>query len=373
LPGVGGLIRGLGYITLFAALISIADKKILRPFDTFHYVIIAFLLWNLITNFWSIDPDISVTSSFRFIRVAGLFWLVYEFGCRGNEEIWLIRSYISGCLLAISQIVYSYATKGYLEDAENRITALGMNQNDLALVLVIGIGLTYYLVQVKQEKARLWKALYYFFMPLAAVAMLLTGSRAGFISLMVGAAYIVVVQRGVKLRYKMMMLVSIAAIFILSQEFLPETVYERFSSAGVEIREGTLTGRTTIWKAGLESFYANPFFGTGSGTFKNAIEPFYVSVGPHNAYLAVLVESGLVGLALYILLFAIAIYYTRLIPIQFRHSWRAILLMCMVGMFSLGWDYRKPPWLLFGLIINQSLKYRDVRSTATIKAPSRSE
>jgi O-antigen ligase len=63
----------------------------------------------------------------------------------------------------------------------------------------------------------------------------------------------------------------------------------------------TLTGRTVLWSAIWESGLASTWFGTGFDAARNAIlEIFGIAYQVHNQYLAVLVELGYVGLALFV-------------------------------------------------------------------------
>jgi O-antigen ligase len=63
----------------------------------------------------------------------------------------------------------------------------------------------------------------------------------------------------------------------------------------------TLTGRTLLWGAIWESGLASTWFGTGFDAARNAIlEIFGIAYQVHNQYLAILVELGYVGMALFV-------------------------------------------------------------------------
>jgi len=63
----------------------------------------------------------------------------------------------------------------------------------------------------------------------------------------------------------------------------------------------TLTGRTVLWSAIWESGLASTWFGTGFDAARNAIlEIFGVAYQVHNQYLAIVVELGYIGLALFV-------------------------------------------------------------------------
>jgi O-antigen ligase len=63
----------------------------------------------------------------------------------------------------------------------------------------------------------------------------------------------------------------------------------------------TLTGRTQLWAAIWQSGLATTWFGTGFDAARNAImEIFGIAYQVHNQYLAILVELGYLGMALFI-------------------------------------------------------------------------
>jgi O-antigen ligase len=63
----------------------------------------------------------------------------------------------------------------------------------------------------------------------------------------------------------------------------------------------TLTGRTVLWSAIWESGLASTWFGTGFDAARNAIlEIFGIAYQVHNQYLAIAVELGYIGLALFV-------------------------------------------------------------------------
>lgn len=81
----------------------------------------------------------------------------------------------------------------------------------------------------------------------------------------------------------------------------------------IEEREGNLnsvtTGRSNLWKAGLQAYKTSPVFGIGYRSVDDVIRKISKAVylnshmgGLHNIYLTVLVSSGMVGLILFITL-----------------------------------------------------------------------
>jgi O-antigen ligase len=96
--------------------------------------------------------------------------------------------------------------------------------------------------------------------------------------------------------------------------------------------------------------------GYGVGMFRSAIEP---EVGPdpnvaHNSYLSVLVEEGLVGLALYsTMILSVLFSILRLRGLERRF---ALVLMATLqtAMLPLTWEDQKQVWFVTALLIGIS-------------------
>jgi O-antigen ligase len=102
--------------------------------------------------------------------------------------------------------------------------------------------------------------------------------------------------------------IAIALLWIsgaIAVTYVPQTLMERLASTTAEVEGGRLGGRWKIWQAGLKAFAQKPIVGYGPSAFKRAIDPWLLQKNQvaHNSFLSVLVESGLVGLVLYLTMF----------------------------------------------------------------------
>jgi O-antigen ligase len=134
--------------------------------------------------------------------------------------------------------------------------------------------------------------------------------------------------------------------------FVPQVVWDRLMQTGTQISEGTLTHRTVVWDAGLEAFRDHPWAGVGAGAYGTAVvKAVDMRLVAHDTYLSVLVEMGIPGALLFLSLLA-ALYATAWrLDFSERRLWLVLLATWSVGVTALSWDYHKPTWLLFGLLI----------------------
>ncbi|MCK9861966.1 O-antigen ligase family protein [Paenibacillus sp. ATY16] len=83
-------------------------------------------------------------------------------------------------------------------------------------------------------------------------------------------------------------------------------IRERFFSGDMSMSIGGISinamGRTELWDFTLNSFYKNPIFGSGVGSIQVELGSYFYSIDqPHNDYLRVLHDYGIVGFAFFVL------------------------------------------------------------------------
>jgi O-antigen ligase len=162
-------------------------------------------------------------------------------------------------------------------------------------------------------------------------------------------------------RQRIAAVVTLALIVSAVLLFAPATSWERLSTVPNELERGTLTGRTLIWSAGWELFREHPLLGVGANAFRLTVsrvlaEPIRLddpSPAPpaHNTFLSVLVEQGIVGLALFLALIVSLVVSLWAAPLLSRQLWLVCLAVWAIGVSDLTWEMRKPTWFFFGLLV----------------------
>ena len=79
--------------------------------------------------------------------------------------------------------------------------------------------------------------------------------------------------------------------------WVPHETLERIASIGEQLQNGDLNQRVNIWSAGWNAFLTAPFCGHGAGSFVAAAKLAPIDTA-HNTALSILIEGGLVALAL---------------------------------------------------------------------------
>jgi O-antigen ligase len=177
----------------------------------------------------------------------------------------------------------------------------------LEVVVMLGLGLTCW------SRLRPWlKMVFGYFSLIALFGLLITGSRGGYLSTIFGLlvfgilSLAVLRRRARKIPWRLsaagvviaVILAGVAGGFIMRNEYLrsrTETIYEPENI------------RMRLWPGAIRQFGQNPTFGTGSRTYLYYGRFFRPSdidrdpEFPHNDYLQLLAEFGVIGAGLFLL------------------------------------------------------------------------
>jgi O-antigen ligase len=332
----------LGLVALPVAVLAILESGQLRGLSVPLVLMALFVAWGSLSFFWTVDVEATTRLVTSWVQNLGMVWLIWEFADQKGRQLVLMRTYVFGTLVSAGGTIYSYLTGSNV--LYQRYTAFGFDPNDLALLLALSLPISFYLTTIHRHSRLVW--IYRLQLLAAIFAIGLTGSRGVLIATLVALAYLPFGSVKMTFRKKCaFLLVGVAAIsFTLA--FMPETTWKRWGGMGGELEQGSWSGRKAIWSAGLELVREYPVLGVGAGGFRTATSSALVA---HNTFLSVLVEEGLVGFALFLLLILSLTLPALRLPTVERNLWLVLLATWAVGVSSLTWETKKATWFLFGL------------------------
>lgn len=188
---------------------------------------------------------------------------------------------------------------------------------------------------------------------LSITTILLTFSRGGYISVVLPLllSLLAFENKGRAKSIIGILLTSLTVPFILNFLFnidIWKIINNRFLSLGSD--QGS--GRYEIWDNALQLFWDFPIFGIGIYNFQQYnLQYFNDFHYPHNTYLEVLVESGIIGFILYITLlltFIFKLYELQKAKPETRFLFLTLLSM-MMSMFTLSIAVSEFLFLFFAL------------------------
>ncbi len=260
----------------------------------------------------------------------------------------LVHAFISGQLF------------GYLV----RLSVFGSNPIGVARIVALGIGFAAVYI-IRKDKNELLIAI--MVLSILIPTLFSTGSRGPLVSLFLAAlVYVFFLEQQNRQRiYSLsVMLFLLLLLFLL---ILPESITKRFleisgdtivvTETGIE-RVSTIASRLHFWEMALENWLSAPsrwLSGFGSGSFSNLFVWRDFRWYPHNIFVEILYELGILGMSLFLLMWALftkAVYSVK--KLKSRISTQplliiiAMLILFFASFFSGDINSNRLYWMLFG-------------------------
>lgn len=351
LGSLGSFNRLMGLAASAVWIFSIFTSHHLRKLHPFHFAVVLFILWNLTSVFWTVQFEQTRERITTYVQLAILSYMLWDQVVNALQLRVILQAYVLGCFVSIIGTISNFISGvEAFEYSGGRYVATGFNANDLAIILAMGLPIAWYLLQNPQFERR-WKNLTIvnlIFIPASIFAILLTGSRAGFLTTLIAMLYILLSYGKIGWMKKAAALCALLIAFLVIQPLIPEATIQRLSTTLSSIETGDLGGRGNIYQDATRIINASPLLGIGSGAFSQASTWKTLA---HNTEISVLSETGAIGLLLFIAIFAIAgVEAVRMPRVQSRF-WLTMLLLWALGSSSVSWEFRKPTWFLLSMLV----------------------
>jgi O-antigen ligase len=350
IPGLGTISKLAGLIALGAGVLAVVMQERFRIPGAVQIVLGVFVLWSAVTVRWSISPDWTVERTITYVQLLSLVFLLWEFCSEERHVLSLMSAYVLGTLVPAGDTVQRFLM-GH-QTFYNRYATTGFDPNDLALTLALSLPMSYYLT-LRRKGIICW--IYRVQIVAAIGTTFLTASRGGTFCMMIALSLIVWTLHTLPARKRIGIVAVMMVTMACAIAMVPATSWKRLGSAAEEVSQGTLNSRTVLWKAGLNEFRTTPFGGIGAGAYPEASakvigRPWAFVPVAHNSFISVLVETGVIGMAIFAGMLMMLFRAAAMMSGITRSFWLTLLAVWTVGVSSLTWEYRKPTWLLFGLL-----------------------
>lgn len=267
--------------------------------DVFQLTIVRWvgllLIWLSLTALWSESFDLRAAVSV-WVRALLVFSFVVAFAecqLRGQIQRWMgwVLSIVGS--LAVGAALLNY----YLTNpADGRLNGLGQLDTHVVAALVYGVVLIFVVRTFQQTNVKILKFVAAAALVIIAIAIFLSDSRNAWVSIAIGAT---TYFAAVKIEDPRRFLAAITALgvlvtFLSIALFLNDTTREFLLPRGDSFRGD-------IWSATWHNINAADRLFTGRGilTSDDTVVGQFLFSHPHNLYLALLHQGGVVGLILY--------------------------------------------------------------------------
>lgn len=305
---IGSFYRFISIAIILVYVLSVRGKIYLNPDNSnFRRALVYFAIFTMLTIIWGTNMTeglknifgMSLLLAIAYIFAAQKFSPVQQ---NAIDNCWIFAGAIAAILFLTggSTSVGIYGSRRTLQ-----ILGTATDPNEFGGIFVVTIPVAIHLFFNSDRKV---KKIALFLLSLVELyAVLLTGSRGALFGVIIAILFTLLKDGRISpkrlITIVIIALVAIPVVYIYILPLIPGDVAKRLTIQA--ILEDSGSGRSRIWRQGFATFIqGNPLrvvFGYGAGGL--FISNQYGSTGTmHNQLLQVLVNYGIVGLVLYIIL-----------------------------------------------------------------------
>jgi O-antigen ligase len=326
--------------------------------DRTTWLIVIFGLWVGTTVFWSAGQSGALSPLISFYLQSAMYLLIINLvRSKSDLKLALWGYVIGGSILAV--ILGEWMINiDFRRNTSMEVAGLGLNM----AARMVGLNLLLAVVLFQLERRSLARLALVGIAVLSGISSILALSRGNWYGVIVSTAafaFVVSMKKGFISTVKQGLLVAAvgsialyaASTFMLSDYGMAK-LGERFESA-YTFSDGA-SGRFGIWRTVMLPFLDRPLVGHGFNSFKLLNE--WKNAGAHNAFVWIAVESGLVGVALFlVILGSVALVLWRKLRERDANSvvlgWGVGLLVFLVTVSGVDTSVnRKYLWFVLGII-----------------------
>jgi O-antigen ligase len=349
IPGLGTASKLLGIAAVGATLLRVMLRGRVRPMISFHLVAFLLMAWISLSAFWSVARQESVIIDLKtYLQLFVMVWAIWESTPTRNRLVSLMEAFVLGAYVAAGSTIYNYLTGGTSARDVTRFAATGFDPNDIGMVMALALPMAWYLASQPTNVLLRWLNRGYFVV--GTLGILLTSSRGAMLVAIVGLLAIPWTLTQVRGGLRLATVVIVLGAAVASVRLVPQQSFERLSTTRSELEEGTLNDRLKIWKGGIAAVPERPIQGYGLAGWYSAVDHRIGNHAPHNSFLAILVEEGLIGLCLYVAIFALLLPRLLLLPTFERRISLTMYATLVMANLPLGWNQNKASWLVIALL-----------------------
>lgn len=338
----------LGLLTLVVIASSVRRQKTRRvpkqgvpSVGIFPLVAFVFLAYMLIGALWSppgSDVQTKVIDLITLGMIAVAFWILGRWDRRKTIKTLAWCSFLAGIVYGVAGLTSIGTTVG-----TSRVSAFEGGPNVFARITALGFIALLWLVSTRSlPRAALVVG------PVLLAATLASGSRGGMLGGLAGTAILVpsLIRMSRATRFSGALLMVGAGMAVQSRfgDYLEAVINGRIIE--LTFRQRYSSGREELLQIAWEMFQERPVFGYGLGSFASFAGGNFTY--PHNLFLQVLAESGVVGMVLLGLLVLVSV---RAAMLRRSHADSAFAaagctLVLVASMFSGDYYDSRAYWVL---------------------------
>ncbi len=343
--------------------------------------LLIFVAWAFLSAWWSVFPALSIYYGLKLFLGLGVIWLIgwKKISFNRVAVIFVASGLVQG-LLAISQFLNQFVWGSKWlgmawQDPQNlgvSVVDTGIRRwlraygsfshpNILGGYLVISLAFLFYLyeevnklwLRFKNKQLQIYKIILLISVLIIFSGLLLSFSRAAWLAAGIGLLLIFVQLLFKKSSVSWQTFASLVLLIIVTCGLWISVYSEPFITrikAQERLEQLSFTQRVDSYQDAWLSFKQQPWLGTGLGAYTYSLHQQYPEryvwdlQPPHNTFLLILVELGLVGFIIFLIIFLLLI---KNIYFQFSNLNLLILLVFLMLFDHWWWSLVSGQYLLY--------------------------
>jgi O-antigen ligase len=321
----------------------------------------AWFAWVAVSIYWSSDPEFT----FRRVLLLGMnLGIVLILADYVGRFPWVVRkllwAYTAGALIDALLAFARFTTEGGFFVSGSRATASEVQQSGALSQSLLPAAFHLSRIAIF-ESALLWKVMAPMGLVLVTAGLLVSKTRSAWIGLVVGlVAWGAAELKPARLVRITALVIGTAWLLLMVVPESREVIQDRADA----IQKTRASGRLDLFWVGVGLYLERPFLGHGydnfaevnswnrasGGAFADRVQLDQRANGPHNIYMGLLVDTGPIGLVLF--LWWMVSIFRRPAPLQLRGdvvAARVMLLALLVQAAGLDVLNTKVFWLFVAL------------------------
>lgn len=292
---LGILIIGYCFIVYTRHVYKMIDLRLFSPF-------LFWILFSFISVMWS--KDFAWWLYFFKIYIVQIIFVVVILIYNKFINIdYIANGLISGALVASSLLVFMPSASVLSDDGRRSIILFGKAFDPNIVASIIILGMFFAIGKIFNNRKNIKVLL--LIVAFLAIGMLFTGSRGALISFVISFGLLLLRQvkdrKAIK-RTRIIIALCVGIVIIALIVLPPELLLSRFSKEtlfGINEYQNGVHNRYTIWQRAATLIKDAPIIGYGCGNFFSAIATVYKQSASHNLYILLIIENGIIGLAIF--------------------------------------------------------------------------
>lgn len=283
----------------------------------FRWPIILFLLAATIAVFVSPDRSASLGIWKAYFIEALLFFIVFIYTIRTEEQLKNVIRALSLLVLAIGLLaLYQKLTGQFIpnpfwaDEATRRVTTFFGYPNANALLIVPLLFL--FLANLVKDKKIFWRLLYLLTIILGILTIIWAKSAGGLIALIIGLVFLLIFYRPTRLATLIVILLASLGLWLTpAAKTSVQKIYISTAEKSLPQDPTDWQLRAQQWREALAMLKDRPILGAGLAGYQETVKPYHrnqhieIFLYPHNLILNFYSELGLLGLIAFIWLIII--------------------------------------------------------------------